>query len=331
MLSYRASLAKIGIPSHASVSYRACASSPPSLRQAIRSVEAPTAWNQLHEVFVDESWTQKCNGVVVSGEHWIFSSNGSANPLAPEPTAKGLYVFKVGGTLRDDDIVSKFVLEDHHIPGGVGHVGQLSIHNGTIYLSHFNGLGAQVVVFQDNNGSLELVNAIQLDRPRKDQTVDGRDDLVEFQAVNPWDGMFYTSFGSGTIHEFFMHHPATGKFTGRSLRFDIPILDPDDFFPVQGACFSPNGHLYVASNMKLPSDPKFQTIWYYSALNGHQLGVIPVLAEESDQELEGICYADMVTPGGHQVQIHAVLLETRTVAKDNIFLKSFSALEPDVV
>jgi hypothetical protein len=46
---------------------------------------------------------------------------------------------------------------------------------------------------------------------------------------------------------------------------------------------------------------KYQTIPYYSALNGHRFGVISVLAEEGmpDQELEGNCYASVTAPGGH--------------------------------
>ena len=117
-----------------------------------------------------------------------------------------------------------------------------------------------------------------------------------------------------------------------------------------------NGHLYIATNEKLPrayadddfkrlvkifhldlaADSRFQTIWYYAALNGHRFGVIPVLAEagdrdEDDQELEGICYADVATKAGIRVQIHAVLLDNHDIALDNIYFKSFGAEDPNVV
>jgi hypothetical protein len=51
-----------------------------------------------------------------------------------------------------------------------------------------------------------------------------------------------------------------------------------------------------------------------------------VLAEElmPDQELEGICYADVGFSDGRRAQIHAVLLENPDIALDNIFFKSFA-------
>jgi hypothetical protein len=61
------------------------------------------------------------------------------------------------------------------------------------------------------------------------------------------------------------------------------------------------------------------------------VGVIPVLAEEDDQELEGVCFAGVTASGGLGAQIHAVLLENRDAALDNIFFKSFGSAVPKVV
>jgi len=49
------------------------------------------------------------------------------------------------------------------------------------------------------------------------------------------------------------------------------------------------------------------------------------------QELEGICFANVSVPGGQGAQIHAVLLENRNVALDNIFFKSFASARPAIV
>jgi hypothetical protein len=104
---------------------------------------------------------------------------------------------------------------------------------------------------------------------------------------------------------------------------------------VQGACFSPNGHLYVATDTRF-WDKNYKWIFYYSALNGTFMGKIPVLAEEDDQELEGICYGAVSFDDGRTAQIHAVLLENREppwhpLALDNIFFKSFLADRPEFV
>jgi hypothetical protein len=35
---------------------------------------------------------------------------------------------------------------------------------------------------------------------------------------------------------------------------------------------------------QLPGKPKYQTIWYHSAMNGHRFGRSPVLAEEAEAD-----------------------------------------------
>jgi hypothetical protein len=220
------------------------------------------------------------------------------------------------------------------------HWGQLTFFEGRVYVAHFWAGGqtdlANVVVFKDTNGVLEFERWIELEKPTSLTSQETK--RAEFQAINPWDGMFYTCFGGGDIHEFFIHEREgtnAGKWTQKAITLDKPVKF------VQGACFSANGHLYIASNAKLPGDPKYQTIWYYAALNGHQFGVIPVLAEESedddpatdslDQELEGICFANVIAPNGKAAQIHAILLENELAALDDIYFKSFASTVPDLV
>jgi hypothetical protein len=68
--------------------------------------------------------------------------------------------------------------------------------------------------------------------------------------------------------------------------------------------------------------------------------VIPVLAEQAEdddpadslsQELEGICFGNVIAPNGRPAQIHAVLLENEDIALDDLFLKSFASSTPDLV
>jgi hypothetical protein len=347
MISYRQQLAKIGIGYDEAVSYQAFYSRPRSLRQAIRSMDAPAgnSWKQVSDIFRDDFWTDEVQGVAWDGTHWIFSAN--ANQLKPGHEDKAIYVFKGGETLSDGNWVSRIKYKDvpHPISGTTesdDHWGQLTFFEGRVYVAHFwagdppKAEFASVVVFKDTNGVLEYEDWIELEKPTS--PTDNRTERAEFQAINPWDGMLYTCFGAGDIHEFFIHHregPKAGQWTGKALTLDQPVKF------VQGACFSANGHLYIATNAKLPGDARYQTIWYYAALNGHQFGVIPVLAEESEdddpavddlaQELEGICFANVSVPGGQGAQIHAVLLENELAALDDIFFKSFASSTPDLV
>ena len=331
MVSYRDSLTKIGIPKTAFVSYMGFASRPKSLRQAIRSMSAPASgdWHQVSDIFRDDFWTDEVQGVAWDGANWIFSAN--SNQAKPDANDKSLYVFKGGTSLGDDKWISRVRFKNvpHPISGTVesdDHWGQVTFFEGSVFVAHFWSGGqtdlASVVVFKDNNGTLSFTDWIELEKPIN---ADGDPQRAEFQAINPWDGMIYTCFGGGTISEFFIHDRTTGAWTGRSLKLNPPVK------AVQGACFSPNGHLYIASNTKLPGDGNYQTIWYHAALNGFQFGVIPVMALEDYQELEGNCFADVSFSGGKQAQIHTVLLENELVALDDIYFKSFGCSEPDLV
>jgi hypothetical protein len=344
MLSYRDALTNIGIPKTAPVSYLGFYSKPKSLRQAIRSMYAPTVdqWSQVSDIFRDDSWVDEVQGVTWDGTHWIFSAN--ANQSKPGSEDKAIYVFKSGDTLADGNWVSRIKYKDipHPISGtheSDDHWGQLTFFDGRVYVAHFWDGGqtpnANVVVFKDTNGLLEYEGWIELERPTS--PTDHRTERAEFQAINPWDGKFYTCFGGGDIYEFFIHErvgPQAGKWTHRAITLEQPVKF------VQGACFSPNGHLYISTNTKLVGDPKYQTIWYYAALNGHRFGVIPVLAEEAEddvpgkdtlgQELEGICCAS-VNASGHAAQLHTVLLENELAALDDMFFKSFACTKPDLV
>lgn len=327
MSSYRAQLAKIGIQPGTPWSYQDFYSRPQSLRQAMHAMDAPASedWSQVYDVHHHSYWTDEVSGVASDGSHWIFSTN--ANQGKPDVEDKSIYVFKIGG-----DQTSRIKYKDvpHPLAGiheSDDHWGQVTYYNGFVYVSHFwsggpkKGVG-NVVVFQNNDGFLVFNKWIELEKVKSSDDLNGAPRNVEFQAINPWDGQFYTCYGGGVVNEFFIHDIETGAYTGRTIKFDVPMSK------VQGACFSSNGHLYVATNEYLPKNSKYQTIWYYSALNGHRLGVIPVLAEAKlpDQELEGICYANVGS-----AQIYAVLLENPDIELDDIFFKGFSSSKPDIV
>jgi hypothetical protein len=117
-----------------------------------------------------------------------------------------------------------------------------------------------------------------------------------------------------------------GRFTGKALILNGYEISGDEKgeYPVQGAAFSPNGHLYVSSNLRIGESRKHQPILYFSALNGAYLGEIAVQADyERDQELEGLCCVGS--------EIYVVLLETWSTEKDDIFFKIYTSSRPELV
>jgi len=339
MISLQDNLKKIGINPGTSVSYKSFFSRPASLREVIRSMDAPKQWEQVSDISRDEYWTDEVQGVAWDGENWIFSCN--ANQIKPGAMSKAIYTFPGGSKLHDNDWKSVLnyqnalppilrANEDNH------HWGQVCYYNGRVYVSHFwhedkSKAGSAVVIFKDQGGYLSFDCWIDLGQVTSS---DGsRTEYPEFQAINPWDGQFYTCLGGGYVSEFFIHDPKTGDWQKEKKILSLKGALPNR---VQGACFSPNGHLYVAIDAHIDGlYIPWKVIYYYSALNGMYLGVISIYAEGADQELEGICYGSVNSDNGQTAQIHAILLENREppahFALDNIFFKSFRADKPDAV
>jgi hypothetical protein len=363
MTSYREHLERIGVARTTPHSYRNdFVWKPRSLRAAIRSMSAPRTDDWVPAArearLKTTEWTNQCQDVAFDGEHWIFSANSSRRP-------KAIFTFRYGLNLLDmnldEALLDKHVDQTITLHGEFNpfmltndsrvnvsaatnafkdgkvyeHIGQIAAHGGFLYVSHarFATGKSEVLVFRKVAGRYTPERVIEFKQIRSSFDDSGkyvgfekgRLGMVEFQTVNPWDGMLYTSFGGGTIREFFIHEPNKGEWTGRSLAIDPPLQGTADLHPVQGACFSDNGHLYVSSNTHPDGNADFQSIHYYSALNGHELGVIRVPGKKKDrQELEGLCW----TPG----RIHVVLLDIFPVTEsDDVFFKTFTARDPSLV
>lgn len=350
MISLKENLKKIGLPKGTSFSYKTdFVSYPNSLRQAIRSMDAPKTSDWVENDNNKETkraWTKECQGVAWDGNYWIFSNNSQ----------KQLYVFN--GGIDDENIIfqknitevlpSEFRWDQEGTnlelyypdlePGGLNHFGQLCFYNGYIYVSHYNDPNSHIFVFKDNNGVLEYERTITLEIPTS--PIDGRTQKAEFQAINPWDGKAYTCFGDGFIDVLFIHYlnNESGKKAGelvrdeygknKTLNLEIPCLT------VQGAAFSANGHIYIACDTRLGEAEDTRFIRCYSALNGHYFGDITVPAASSWHEQEGICYADLTFNDGHRAQIFSVLLNNiheSGFASPSIWFKHFCASNPDIV
>lgn len=329
MLSYRKQLGKIGIAVNAAVSYKDFYSCPRSLLEAMRSMDAPVDgdWELVSDIYRDDFWTDEVQGVAWNGSHWIFSTN--ANQAKPDSEDKALYVFAPGENFGDDGWATR--VKYHEVPHPITgtsesdcHWGQLTFHEGLLYVSHWWKDGprknrASAVIFESTGANLNYKDWIELERPTD---LNGNPIKVEFQGINPWDGMFYSSFEG----HFLKHDPRNGNLIGERLPLQIP------YGSIQGACFTPNGHVYVASDDKYQGNENFHSIPYYSALNGHRFGVIPVRVEGVDTpELEGICYVDVHFDDGRRAQIHTPILDNPDVSLDNIYFKSYSTSTPEIV
>ena len=375
MVSYREGLTKIGATG--SIFYSNFVSKPKSLRQAIRSMDAPPTDTEQTRPWVDNSdnkpishgWVQDCQGVAADNDgHWIFTNNhykwvyvfsgglddgniifqGSLSDLLPHTDMDTLIPDSDEyGNIRHDengDIIYTTgtpvrTYTDPNFDGNLDHVGQITFYNGCLYISHMNDNNTHIFVFKVDNGSLIYDRTIALEKPTSPTQF--RTQKAEFQGINTWDGKAYTCFGDGPINELFIHYlnDGNGKKAGELVRDKngkIKVLPLGcECLTVQGAAFSPNGHVYIACNTRaFQGNPSTRYIRYYSALNGHYFGQIVVPAEHDWHEQQGICFAYRHWDDGRRAQISSILLnqeEDWHGGSDSIWFKGFCAPNPDIV
>jgi hypothetical protein len=284
-----------------------------SLKQMIETmllVPHPEKWVQANEGFHDEHWSEEVQGVTWDGGHFYFSANDAGKPGA-HPRA--IYRF-----LGDGDVETVLEMDDQY----GDHLGALDYFGGRFFCAMEGPVGVLVV---------DAASAAAARHELKDENGDpSKQASMPWCAVNPWNRLLYTSENGDdqpaiTVNAY---DPANDFRMVSAAAID---LTPHPAHHVQGGCFSPHGHLYLATDQRDPNDPQYKLIRVYSAFNGGFLGAATVLALEDNQELEDVCYA-AVTLGGAAVQIHAVLLENiDTLDSDNIFFKHFAAPTPGAV
>lgn len=330
------------------MSFRKFFWTPGKLSAALHAMSpAPSFIPSPAESYWDNSdWLEELQGVAWDGANWFFSSGGSMEISDDVPTIIGsspvaIYTFKGSNTKRNDNdwdhkyVVAEVVpmsasvsrkpkvpVQGPREPSWIYHLGAIASFEEKIYADHFIRNEAHILVLRNNDGRLSFDQWIQLEIPHGVNRVG----LV---TINHLDRTFLTCDGGENVWRIFAH-----DFNGNLIRREGTgepkqlILSPpiQDGCYVQGGGMSNRGHLYVPSGRR-GIKAKYQYIYIYSVLTGQRLGEVAVLAEEEHQELEGICLAS-VMQGTTVSQLHAVLLENST-AKDNVFIKSFTANLPE--
>jgi hypothetical protein len=319
-------------------------------------------------------------GSIGDATYWFFTSNGARNVTKINAPHKSVFAFNAKNpSLKDSAIVGQldfsFLPNLDHIGQLTFFEGYLYVSHFAEYSPLASAIvgdlaaagkiqepfltwartlcagGSQVikVQFDPANGFFGIVDLFKLEWPStREGSSLGR---VEFQAINPWDRKIYSCLSPGKgspIQQFYIHYledDGDGYRRGdlvrnhdgsaKTLDLSWPISD------VQGACFSPNGHLYITTNVHPPHPPDEESIWgvyvedsvqvifYCSPLKGHEFGYIPVVGH--GDELEGICCADCPCPNGLQTQLCAVVLDNQWDGLDNITLFYFGSQSPENV
>jgi hypothetical protein len=355
MISYRSQLKKIGILPGTPVSYRNFISRPASFRQALRSMDAPAtdSWTQVQDLNrAHQNWVDEVQGVTWDGANWIFSCNSAQ--LKPYSLDKSLFVFEGGSKLYDSEwkqqVVYYKLAHPYSTDENKNHYGPPIYYNNQVFIGFFFNdksphKGEKYVLrFDDVNGFLQNPYWIKI-QPISNPDKPNEQIIPELVAINPWDGCMYLCLGEVNPKRAFIYD-LNGNYLKRYLTFfggenrcaytiltngGIVTYKYDMPSNIQGGCFTPNGHFFISCDIFVVNEGRQKAIAYFSALNGYLMGYVRVLAEESNQELEGMCYAAISNGDGKPSQIHAILLENNDVEVDNIFFKSFSTTRPDLI
>ncbi|OAV42854.1 hypothetical protein [Lewinella sp. 4G2] len=154
------------------------------------------------------------------------------------------------------------------------------------------------------NRNLKLLSNETL-KPREDGAFPLGQDKLPWCAVNPCDGLLYTSVFDNTdkIHGFDIR---------RGYRYTKTITIDRKIDRIQGGAFTPNGMLVLASD-----DRRDQSFAYLKVFNGHSGALLASRSVErkwtdstfSDQEIEGVCFAPRV-PYGKWTALHTIIIKT---------------------
>lgn len=336
---------------------------PQGVRHAIEMmVPGPSGWGQVADEgnWGGQDWTEECQGVATDGNWWFICSGGSkrdedATGLTFGGSDMAIYTFALDDTGGSDSNARHiFVMADvlplaagqsirpkipmdGDAPARLYHFG--AVIAGTtadasgnqvpvVFVDHWVDAEAHILVLRNENGILSFLRWVRLEN----HPAYGRMGMV---AWVPEGDCFITSHGKENAAELNMH-----RTDGSLVRYEdgtprsLPLQESvHKRMFVQGGAWSPRGHVYVSAGAG--NCPPRQFIYNYSILTGRNYRTIEVIAEENNQELEGICLFE-TSWNGHPCQIFAVLLENNSpkngsLAKDSVFFKAFAANEPDRV
>lgn len=263
-------------------------------------------------------WTGRGQGVATDGSNWFVTQNDRRPGLAR-------YSADFGTEEAQIDIPRSTA----------GHVGAVSIHDGTVYVA----LEApeRIITFDLDLNQLSLVSI--------HRRVEA-DDMphLAWCAINPTNGLVY-SCDWNHAERLNAYDPETGAAVPSA---DIEL--GESIHRIQGGVFSAGGRVYLASDEKLDLGQQVR-VWLgpfgggdhppirpgihgFDAVTGAKIGYIRVPTRPHFphfEEIEGLGLGPMMVDGT-VAHVHlAVLDKNHSWLSDDIHIKSFTVPEPELL
>ncbi len=278
------------------------------------------AWGSVPYSFLGDyprdrepGWSDECQGVTHDEKYWYITQKGTLwkfpvtfnlnEGITRTKREKGIWNVDIPRFLRDE---------------GYNHFSHPDYHNGRLYIPLEGRQPCKIVVFEPER--LNYVAEGNLDTAIQDH--------APWCAVNPADGMLYTSNSDNNAGLFvYRHEIKDGRL---ELRYShlLKLYDekgnPIKIHSVQGGAFSrKTGLLYISSDRGSDGG-----IFVFDPKTGIRIGVIRVNYSQSryGEELEGLTVWDLDAAAvpGIKGQVHLIMIDNWGTGADDLYFKHFS-------
>lgn len=290
-----------------------------SLRAALRAYQDPRVydWWKVHKRhFKDLKWTRRCQGIATDGTRWFVTSNSQFFPG----------VYRLSRSMNS--VERKVVISRSE----AGHVGDLDVYDDHLYVALEEP--AQIAIFDLDLNLLRPLGARSQTRDNQGRAMDGINGHFSWCAVDPWnEELLYTSGNDGfhRVDRLVAFHRTGGLLTptwnGKPTTIKLEVAVER----VQGACFSPNGKVYVASD----GEEGKHGIYCFRVADGKFLGRIDFEIHQGvprQEEAEGITFHPMDI-FDRRTYLHFTLLDkddlTPPGTGDDVHFKSYEVRDPE--
>ena len=235
-------------------------------------------WQKRGEIERDSTWFVGAQGLTFhSGQssnerRWFVTRSSQEQDILGVNV--GTSVDRI--TKLDKHFDHEFCRNDLRKSAGTDHAGDCDIWQDRVYVACQHPM---TVAILDRN--LSKIAQVTL-QGNSAGTFPMGDDHLSWCAINPCDGMLYTS-------DFNNVRQVYGFDLNRGCRWTKTFQLPHKVMRVQGGDFTPNGLLALAIDDR--ANASFATIRFYNSHSGEHLCTQKVLRKkDSSQEIEGVCF-----------------------------------------
>ncbi|MEM9836906.1 MAG: hypothetical protein AAF828_10410 [Bacteroidota bacterium] len=264
------------------------------------------------QTFNRNSWRKR--GELRTEKEWALNSQGLTYEPGRSAADRRWYVTRnsghqqLGSISKLDKHFSQVVASNNiRHTFGTNHVGGVDIDRNRIYVACEEPTRDSAPFVAILNTSLRGIGKAIL-QPREDGVDPRKHGKMPWCAINPCDGLFYTS-------DFKDVTEVHGYDRKRGWRYTKSIKLSRRVQRVQGGDFTPNGHLVLAIDDD--ANESFAFLTFFNGVTGAELVNLPVARKKNifhffeliNQEIEGVCFQPGIPYEDRPTALHTTVMQ----------------------